>query len=291
MDVRDLLRELGVPFYEHGQSAYVSAGWVGLICPWCGRGGKPGLGINTRTLATTCFKCGSHRLIDALAAASDRPAAEIARRLPGIDTGGPPADDLPPGRYTPPPGVGPLMRAHRDYLAGRGFDPDQIAQQWGVCGIGPAARLQWRLFIPAPDHRGRPASWTTRAVGEGVTPRYVSARPDEEAVPIRSTLYGEHLCRWAVVVVEGPTDAWRVGPGAVATLGVGFTPPQIVRLCRYPVRVICFDNDPGARRRAAALADRLAPFPGDTWVVSLSGPDPDTSPPAELAELRKRFLE
>jgi DNA primase len=101
---------------------------------------------------------------------------------------------------------------------------------------------------------------------------------------------GLHFVRHAVVVVEGYFDAVRIGPGAVPTMGVSFTKAQINLLSKIPVRVVLYDNESVAQRRASELADLLAPYPGETHVATLSGPDPDTSPPEEIQELRHRFL-
>lgn len=165
---------------------------------------------------------------------------------------------------------------------------------------GPGRRgfLSWRIFIPVshPDAPGKKrgqwmrTSWTTRAVGRGVEPRYLSAPPDCESVPLKSSLLGLESVGHAAVVVEGPFDAFRVGPGAVCTFGLSYTRAQVLLLSRIPVRVICFDNDPAAQARAHKLSDELAPFPGETHVAVLSGPDPDSSPEAEVDELRRQFL-
>lgn len=292
MNVRDLLRDLRVPFREHGESPHVTEGWVGIVCPMpgCGQGAKFGRGIHTRTLKTTCWKCGPARLGDVLAAASGRPLREILAKIGGTLPEAPRADEPPPGKYLPPRGVGPLLAEHRDYLASRGFDPDELASVWGVRGIGPVGgRFQWRLFIPAVSG-GVPVSWTTRAIGAKAT-RYIAAGPADEAVPLKSVLSGSDLCRHAVVITEGFFDAARIGPGAVWTGGLGVTPRQLLAASRFPVRVVCFDNDPSARRRADAVAASLDAFPGETYVATLSGADPAESPAEEIRELRARFLD
>ncbi len=180
------------------------------------------------------------------------------------------------------PKTGPLLKAHRAYLRGRGFDPEQIEAVWGIGGIGVASRLAWRLFIPV-HLGGEVVSWTTRAIGDDPV-RYVSARPEEEALPIHSLLYGEDYLRYAVVVCEGPTDAWRIGPGAVALMGVKYTQAQVVRIARYPRRIICFDPD--AQERSRALASELAPFPGETLVVVPGAKDIAESSPDDIEEVR-----
>ncbi len=289
-DLRTLLTELGVPFKEHGESPLVSAGWVGISCPYCGIGTtKHGFGIHLRTLRTSCWKCSGRPLVSALCEITGQSHGDIKRRLGGVDDD--PRDARvvrPTGRYREPAGVGPLLPVHRRYLQRRGFDPDEIAVVWGVGGIGLAPKLQFRLFLPVVVG-GKAVSWTTRAVGN-VELRYISADPADESVPLKTTLYGADLARAAAVVVEGPTDAWRIGPGAVATFGLSHTPAQVAAVAQFPVRCICFDNEATAQRRARKLADDLTPFPGETYVVTLSGGDPDSSPPAELDELRERFL-
>ncbi len=290
-DIRDLLTALGVDFKEHGQSPLVSPGWIGCVCPWCGAGtNKPGLGINIRTLRCTCWKCSGHHIAAVLAEITSQPWATIKRHLAELTNDGAVLTAVARalGKYREPAGVGPLLSVHRDYLARRRFDPDQIAAVWGVQGIGLAARLPWRLFLPVL-RKGKPVSWTTRAVGK-TDLRYISADPEDETLPLKSDLYGSWLAKDSVVVVEGPTDAWRIGPGAVATYGLSCTPAQVAAIARYSCRCICFDNEPTAQRRARKLADDLAALPGETHVAVLSGPDPDSSPEDELAELRERFL-
>lgn len=293
MIIQDVLNELNIPFKDYTQSPHVTPGWLGVVCPFpgCGQGGKFGRGINIRKLTTSCWKCGPARLGDVLAAASNKPLRDVMALVtalaPGFDASAPITR---PGRYSPPVGVGPLQDAHRRYLARRGFDPDQLAETYKIGGLDGLASLKWRLFLPvfAPD--GKSASWTTRAIGRDVEPRYVSASPDQEARPIKSLLAFEHHARHAAVVTEGLFGAMRIGPGGVATMGVVVSPSQLARIARFPTRVICFDNDDAGRKRAQKLADDLAPYPGQTYVVTLSGPDPDTSPMDEIVELRERFL-
>jgi len=110
-------------------------------------------------------------------------------------------------------------------------------------------------------------------------------------VALKSVLYGVDYIRHAAVVVEGPADAWRVGPGAVATFGVVVTPDQLARLARFPVRVVCFDSDPPGRARAAKLVSALAPFPGKTYDVVLDAEDPGSATPKEIKKLRALFLD
>lgn len=292
MNVRELLDDLRVPYREHGESSYVSEGWVGLICPWCGTGtSKHGLGINLRYGSTNCWKCGRHSLVQVLAAVTQRTERDIRSLTTGLDRVR--APDRPAGKLVLPDGVGPLDRPHRRYLAKRGFDPDELVKLWGIGGIGIEGRLKWRVFIPI-HLDGELVSWTTRVIVDDGPheSRYHGAGRNEEKVSRKSFLYGEDYCRHAVIVVEGHTDVWAGGPGFAATGGLGWSEAQVARIARFPVRVICFDAEETAQRRASALARELGGLPGETHVARLSLKDPATDPHhPDLRELRRRFLE
>lgn len=291
MNILELLDELNVPHRRFGEAAKVTEGYVGLECPYCGHGPWY-MGINLSSGWTTCWSCGPHRLADLIADVTGRKPADAKRLVAGLEHAYTPKRDEVRGRLVLPPRVGELLPAHRQYLAGRGFDPDEVAELWKVQGIGVGGRLQWRLFIPIHE-AGEVVSWTTRAVGDKVPmeDRYRGAKRDEEVYPRKRLVYGLDKVMHAVVVCEGPTDVWRIGPGAVCTCGTGWSYGQVRRLSRFPLRVVCFDNEPSAQRRARSLSDQLAPFPGETYVVRLSGKDAASSSQEEIKELRRRFLD
>jgi DNA primase len=119
----------------------------------------------------------------------------------------------------------------------------------------------------------------------------LSASPNEESFPHKKVLYGADKAKNTIVVVEGPADAWAIGPGAVAVFGLEVSTVQYREISSYPTRVICFDNQPVAARRADKLASRLCKEPGDTYIVRLeSGKDPADSDPQELLQIRKTYL-
>jgi len=189
-----------------------------------------------------------------------------------------------------PHGVGDFLEAHTSYLKKRGFDIEYLKSIWSIQAIGPALKLPWRLFIPIFDERGREVSWTTRAVGN-VESRYISASPEEEEIPHKTLLYGAHLAGSSIVVVEGPTDAWAIGRGCVATCGVGYSPEQFIKMSKYVHRIICFDSSDEAQERAEVLCRELSIFPGETENILLeTGKDPAEADPEEIEDLRERYL-
>lgn len=193
------------------------------------------------------------------------------------------------GTLVMPAGWGPLLPPHEAYLKGRGFNPHLLKRGWRLKGIGRHGdgRLAWRVLIPVHDALGGMASWTARAITDEMKDRYRNAKPEEEALPAKSLLYGAMHARHAVAVHEGPADVWRTGPGAVALMGVAYSREQLLKLSRYPVRVVVFDSEPPAQRRAMRLCNDLAAFPGTTHRVELDAKDPGSATEKEIRLLQE----
>lgn len=292
MSLEAVLRELGIPVAPDGHH-HVTRGRVQIDCPWCSKdSGRFRLGINERGLYSTCWTCGSHKLVETLAEASGESYKTVRERFieEGVEWSGE-AYKIPAGRLLLPSGRTRLLRAHRDYLRGRGFSPKKIQKLWGVEGIGVASRLAWRIFIPI--HYGdQIVSWTTRAISDKVRKRYHSAAVEEEAIRHKTLLYGEQYARHAIIVLEGPLDVWAVGPGAVGTCGTGWTKEQLAKMAKYPIRAICFDAEEEAQRRAEALCRELSALPGETFNILLeTGSDAASAKKKEIRGIRRRFLE
>lgn len=290
MKFEHLLRELKIPYRTEGDH-HCRPGWINLTCPYCGKGsGKFHLGYCIAGGFLNCWKCGKHRLADTISALTGfnlKKSIDLSKTLQKEGGG----NTTYSGSLTLPRGLSCLLPCHRKYLKKRGFRPDHIERLWGIQGLGLVSmRLSWRIFIPI-FHQGEMVSWTTRSVCDAGL-RYISASAQQESVPHKSLLYGEDYCfKDTVIIHEGPTDVWATGPGAVATLGTGFTRQQLLRMSRFHTKVVCFDNEPTAQRRAQQLCDLLEPLPGEVINVRLCGKDAASSSAEEIAELRSRFLE
>lgn len=292
LSITDIFDRYHVPWKPAGSHHHVRTGWGGVDCPKCSpNSGKYRLGFELAGRRANCWVCGRCdpvQMLEMLCRVSNRQAAQLWHQRGALYQQ--PQERL-QGQLKEPAGIGELQPQHRRYLQDRGFDADTISRLWGVRGIGLAARLPWRLFIPIYDRSGRQVSWTTRSIDPQSERRYISASPAEELLSHKAVMYGAHLCRSVIVVVEGPTDAWAVGPGAAATCGLGCTPQQIGLMADYAVRVTCFDNEPAAQQRADTVCRQLDLFGHTENVVLESGSDPATADPAEIAELRAKYLE
>lgn len=285
MTLQSVLDDLGIEYLESGHH-HCRPGWIQIRgCPFCGSDSYH-LGWNLQLNYASCWKCGGHHWFKVLQALGV-PKEKARSLFSGIEVG---EESISRERrqisLLEPKGRGPLQAPHRDYLLRRGFDPDRLVLVWELEGIGIAARLPWRIYIPIIQ-KGRRVSWTTRTIGSRVQPRYLSASAEEETVNHKEIVYGIDYCRHSVVIVEGPADAWRIGPGAGAVFGTAFSTAQVKALVEFPYRYICFDSSPDAQALACELAEQLSVFPGQTENIVLDAKDPGEASPKEIKRLRR----
>lgn len=289
--IRDWFGMLGIPTAPVGDR-HQREGWVNVPCPYCQTTGYY-MGFSEAYWNAVCWRCGKQNSWDAIqklqpaVTRSDLQKAYSGRRVPT-------ALVRPAGTYTAPQST-PLRRSQWEYLQSRGYNPSALVKDWGVQGIkkGTTWRnkpMRSRLFIPI-NYEGRAVSWTSRAVDNSDPQRWMSAARKEETICHKDIVYGWDAVRHTAVIVEGPTDAWAIGPGAVATCGLGYTTSQVLLLSFAMRRVVCFDKSITAQRRAKQLANELSTYPGETIIVEIeTGDDPADANKDEIEEIRRTFL-
>jgi hypothetical protein len=197
------------------------------------------------------------------------------------------------------------------YLLQRGFDLLYLQQTWDIsfcdsclnCRPPATNRIiipiyrPAQMFAPAPNGQQELAlgGWQARSVPDlpplaGADAKYLFARGMQKS----ELLYGLHLAPGAqgpVYLVEGPTDCWRIGPGAVAIFGKSLSQTQKLLLVHhFAGRPIVVMLDPDAYESAAKIQHELAlarsNLQGDNRVVLAELPghreDPADCSPAEI---------
>ncbi len=288
MNALELIQKLHIPYREHGAHHHTTSRFIQIDCPWCSPGqSRWRMGIRLDGRRATCWVCGPHYVANTLSEASQIPRKTVSKLLEDLEE-----DEVElkvrAGKLTLPPGVGPLLKPHRQYLEKRGIDPDEASKLWGARGLGQVGRLPWHVFIPIRQGASV-VSWTTRSLDD-TGRRYTNARPDEEVVGCNTVLYGEEYVKHTVLVVEGPLDVWKVGPGAVATLGSNPSTHQLLAIAQYPRRVVCYDNEEEAQHKARWMVGQLSIMPGQTSLITLDAKDPGCASEKELSQLR-RYLQ
>ena len=253
---------------------HVRSGWIGVPCFQCG-GDEFQLGFSTVRGNFICWRCGSigcHAVLKGLLRIDDdneikRIIAEYS--IPG--TRDAPAEEISrKTRLDYPPDTGELRAPLRRYLERRRFDPDKLVSDWSLRGVGPRGGPDWgwRILIPICNDSGREVSYTGRAIADGVEPRYFMLPNADALESPDSFLFGIVKAIYdTVLIVEGPTGVFRLGPGAVATLSFHWHPAQANRLRKFKRRIILVDPSPAAALTSAErLARNLALFPGETEI-------------------------
>lgn len=260
VDVARWLRDFGVEVKESGRP-----GWVHVHCPFCSGSQDWHLGYSLRKDFWNCWRCGGHRGERVAYALTRTDWQEVRRRYPLRDGGAPHAEPPPRdrkgGKFRPPPGTLPLPPRHAAYLASRGFsDVPALVARWGLLGTGPVGGHEKLRVIAPVTHRGRVVTWQGRDVTGRAPAKYWACPPALEARPIKHCLYGLDLLRpdRGAVVVEGVVDAWKLGPGAVATFGTAWDREQLTLLLELPRVFVLFDGgEEDAQRHAASLLAQL----------------------------------
>lgn len=294
----DLFDNYHIPYGPlEGGHRHTRLGWLNTDCFSCSPyTQKWKLGIKLSSLYCNCWTCGTFPLstvLEEILKISHQEARRLAYQLKGSRDYdyAPGLPQAATGILKIPKGVGPLQKQHKGYLEGRGFNVDNLEKLWKIGGIGLASRLSWRVFIPVFLH-GEIVSWTTRSISDEIDLPYINASPGEEGLPLKSLLMGEDYVRHSVIIVEGPLDCMKGGPGFCCTFGVQYTQEQLRRIAKFPCRVIAMDNEPLAQRQARRLVNELSAWPGETYnVVLSSGKDASRASDEDLSELRRRFLE
>lgn len=185
-----------------------------------------------------------------------------------------------PREYHPPGHVIPLHTLGRRhpanaYLIDRGFEPYRLSEQYGLgyCheAVEPYAHTASnRLIIPLVD-QGKPVGWQARYIGDcdwKATGRkkYYNMHGTRKS----DMFYGFDRSRSSrlLVLVEGVTNVWRLGTGAIGSLGNSISAHQQELLGQWirqhsgkPLALACaFDRDPVKldNPRATAAAQESA---------------------------------
>jgi len=223
-------------------------------CPFCGdtkmrleinhrwntRDTESGLYFGSRFM--TCYNDGCDANRDATAVARQRCHERLqemlkpyALRSAGITIKQAPVRDVPPAKLpdkcVPVDTLSPehnAIRYLRDY---RGFDPYRISQDYRVlyCIDDKNDFVAGRLIIPVYMD-GKLMGWQARYVGEPDGDKPPNGKPPSDNIPKyytmpftprNSALYNYDKARQHkfVVLMEGPTDVWRLGAQGLSSLG------------------------------------------------------------------------
>jgi len=181
-----------------------------------------------------------------------------------------------------------------NYLRERNFSPNKLIEKYDLYCNGYLGKYKFRIIIPVIIN-GLRVGFTSRDYTKKNPIRYRRCPLEECTMDPAEWLYNYDSIRPGenVILVEGPTDVWRMGDGAISTLSTEFTNKQINLLLEKEIdRVtILFDSERTAQDQADKFANNLSPFIKEVEVVQLPEgiEDPGKLTDSQATEL-KDFL-
>ena len=305
IDVEEYLQTKGIPYGE-SNSKNVGRDSIGINCPFCGDTSNH-LGIKLDTKQWFCWICGAGRnkgfisLVVKLEDCSYRQAEEILKPFMHSDMsliGTTNSEDVRAfqGHFSlPSESVETLLTAHRKYLESRNFDPDFIFNKYKLNCVGPVSK-RWKLTLIAPVFYHRMmVSFLAADITRKSSRKYKNCPIGESRIPINETLYNFDNATHTALVVEGITDVWRVGDGAVGLYTKHATRQQLKILSDFDRVFIMLDSDANdvvavnQLSPADKLANDLCGFV-ETEIIELDNGDPADMKQDDVKHLRREIF-
>ena len=251
MDITQLYQDYSISHATEGHR-HCSPGWIHTACPFCT--GNPGLhlGYNFSDDYFICWRCGWQpvsKTIAKLLNINEKAAKQLIKQYGGHYQVPKPKVKIRAKAHKLPSGVTDLTSSHKQYLRGRGFDPDQLEREWGLVSTGPISQLDeisYKHRIIAPIYwNGERVSFQGRDATGKHPKKYMTCPKDRELIHHKEILYGKQS-EWGStgICVEGITDVWRLGTASFATFGIKYTPKQLRLVAKSFTRVfILFDPE------------------------------------------------
>jgi len=293
-DFRSFCDSQGIPNITAGEHHHASHGWINTHCPFCNSLNWQ-LGFNLETGHFSCWVCGGHSVVETVQklsrGASFHSAKQTVEEFQVAGGAGRSHIRKRNDILKAPVGLEPLPAAHRQYLKERQYDPQHLCNMWDAQGIANVAnKWRWRICVPIYDQNGKAVAYTGRTISKIASPRWLTSSKEELRGDPRAMLYGVHkVPNDTILIVEGPGDVWRLGPGAVATLGTDWSQEQGQILRGYARRFIMFDPEKKAQQQATKLANWLSGFPGQTSIITNIDSDPGGMDDKTVRQLRKEI--
>ncbi len=268
-DMERLYRDYGIEHATVG-TKHCRPGWVQTACPFCSGTTGDHLGYNLVAGYFNCWRCGSHRVNDVLCLLLNISFRQVDSVLSGYVLRKKRKRHDPVSVVTSrkqkhlglPLGTKELKEQHRGYLIKRKYDPDELVAIWGLKGTGAIGPYKFRVIAPITVNE-QLVSYQGRDYTGRHLLKYKACPKEQEVIHHKHIVYGMDQCFDSdiLVVVEGITDAWRLGPGAVATFGIKYTTPQIKTIARlasnFRRTFILFDSEVQAQQQAQKLRASL----------------------------------
>lgn len=294
MDIIEFLEDNDIEYYTEGNN--VSPGWIGVQCPFCDDYSNHG-GISPDATKFSCWKCGEsgklYRLIAELIDVDYSSAWNIAKTI-GQDTLGIVGEssdsstastlDRPVNGVLPKSSTSKFPKIHKRYIVSRRFGIKHLKKEFKIKAVHTIGRYRFRIIIPY-FLDGELINFIARDVTGKAEKKYLACPNNRAVLPIKSTFYNIDRVNRQAVIVEGVTDVWAIGSGAIAASGSLITNEQLLLLREKGVRKVHLVFDEDAANKVDRYANKLSTLL-EVEIHDLKNGDPAEQPPQVIKEIR-----
>jgi hypothetical protein len=287
-DVIAYLDSRGIEYVSRGKN--VSSGWVGIRCvnPRCGDETNH-LGVNIATGNISCWKCSLTgnplKLITLIDKCTFAEAREIRDEFDNSIIMLPKERVKAVKVMLPKNAVKPLPEQHRKYLESRNFDPDLLTEKYDLYGCGIGKEYKYRIILPVYLDK-QLVTFLARAIVKAER-RYDNCPIEKSVLTVKESLYNFDTVKETALVVEGPTDVWRMGDGCCATFGTQFTTAQVALLRKCKNVFVMYDKS--ANEEAEQLCYDLSGVINHVEQITITDNDPAEMQESDVRSLRKEL--
>lgn len=281
-DVKQFLEDKNIEYSTEGKNT--QRGWANIQCPMCGDSSNHG-GFNLTTGHYNCWHCGHHWTDQIVAKLLTCSVVEARKIIEEYQTGSAIIERKPVVKNNTkldfPVGTKGISKRHKNYLIKRNFDPKEIEKTWKIKGTGFLGDYKFRIIIPVILN-GVMVSYVGRDITEQADLRYKACKMEDEITHHKHILYGiDYVKNREAIIVEGATDVWRIGKGAIATFGTSYTAQQLLMMATsLDTAFVLYDRD--AFEKAKQLQTSLSGLIKHVEIIVLP---PNIKDPSDMEQL------
>lgn len=289
-DLFEYLNDQNISYTTTGKN--VSQGWIGVSCPFCGDPTNH-LGINIEAKTISCFRCGEKgNILKYIMEIEDISFKEAISKINKYGTNilikTKQGDKQKAQKISED--FEPLQMWHKEYLAGRKFDPDKLEKKYKLKSARITSSFAHRIIIPF-YFNNKMITFTTRDVTGKSELKYQHCPITRSVIPPKETLFNIDNAKKNCIVCEGCMDVFRLGDGCVALNGVNYTRQQLLLLSAFKRIFILFDPEEKAQQQARNLALALSSCVSNVEVINLGiNRDPGDLTDQEAKELKNELI-
>lgn len=288
-DAIRFLQDYNLPIYLHSRN--VGRNYVGTTCPFCDDT-EDHLGFHKEEYRNpTCWKCGKHTLYDTIKRLTGENPNDIISLYSSVSFIQQEEERVYAQKLTIP-GTKLFRQKHKDYLAGRRFDPDYLINKYDlyVTGINEPypSMISQRIIVPIYYNKV-PVSYQGRTMIDS-SPKYRTCNPEDEVVFHKDIFFNlDNVKGDSVLVVEGVFDVFRLGDNTIASFGTELREKQLLLLKRFKKVFFLFDPEDNAQKKATLALTTLSSYGILCEKLQIDGSDPGDMSDDDAIYLKKEL--